>query len=223
MAKVVAADSKKPQRVIKRIKKQKKMVEAMFERTPEYFQQFQKLFRFFMCNTEPQFDFTLTKHFAYSQHKNEHHCKIQQFHYHVIAAFHQLPQSFKDTSSQPYTIPCLFTCFQLLIRESSPLVHYGKVMEKFQEAVSYNGQHNLTVSIFRKKLPNVNMIMTQDVQTQTDFLLSCTIERFYSIYNGGMYGELSKILDILNSGYGCLHVDNSLILINFNMDSISIN
>ena len=38
-----------------------------------------------------------------------------------------------------------------------------------------------------------------------------------------MYGELSKILDILNSGYGCLHVDNSLILINFIMESKSFN
>ena len=100
-------------------------------------------------------------------------------------------------------------------------MHYGEVMEKLQEAVSYNDQHNLTVSISKKKLPNVNMIMTQDVQTQTDFLHTCTIERFHSIYNGGMYGELSKILDILNSGYGCLHVDNSLFLINFNMESKS--
>ena len=67
------------------------------------------------------------------------------------------------------------------------------------------------------------MIMKQDVQKQTDFFLSCTIERFYVIYNGGMYGEFSKILDILNSGYGCLHVDNSLILINFNMEAKSFN
>ena len=63
------------------------------------------------------------------------------------------------------------------------------------------------------------MIMTQDVQTRTEFLPTCTIERFYSIYNGGMYWELLKILDILNSGYGCLHVDNSLFLIIFNMES----
>ena len=181
-----------------------------------------KLFRYFICNTEPQFDSNLTKNFAYSQHKNEDHCKIQQFHYHVIATFDQLPQSFKDTSSKPYTIPCLFTCFQRLIRVSSHIVHYGELMEKLQEAVSYNDQHNLTVSISKKKLPNFNMIMTQDVQTQTDFLPTCTIERFYSIYNGGMYGELSKILDILNSGNGCLQVD-SLFLINFNMESKSFN
>ena len=165
----------------------------------------------------------LQKNFAYSQHKNEDHCKIQQFHYHVIAAVDQFPQSFKDTSSKPYTIPCLFTCFQLLIRGSSHIVHYGEVMEKLQEAVSNNDQHNLAVSVSKKKLPNVNMLMTQDVQTQTDFLPTCTIDRFYSIYNGGMYGELSKILDILNSGYGCLHVDNSLILIFFNMKSKSFN
>ena len=60
--------------------------------------------------------------------------------------------------------------------------------------------------------------MTQHVQTQTDFLPTCTIDRFYSIYIVGMYGELSKILDMLNSGYGCLHVDNILILINFNLE-----
>ena len=102
-------------------------------------------------------------------------------------------------------------------------MHYGEVMEKFQEAVSYNVQHNLTLSKPKKKLTNDNMIMTQDVQTQTNFLATGTIDRFYSNYNGGMYGELSKILDIVNSGYGCLNVDNSLILINFNMESKSLN
>ena len=102
-------------------------------------------------------------------------------------------------------------------------MHYGDVIEKLKEAASYNDQHNLAVSNSKKKLPNVKMIMTQDVQTQTDFLPTCTIDRFYSIDNGGMYGELSKILDILNSGYGCLHVYNGLILINFNMESKSFN
>ena len=160
------------------------MVEAMFERTPENFSQFQKLFRYFICNSEPQFDSNLTKNFAYSQHKNEDHSKIQKFHYHVIASVDQLPQSFKNTSSEPSTIPCLLTCFQLLIRWSSHIVHYGEVMEKLQEAASYNNQHNPCVSNSKKKLPNVNMIMTQDVQTETDFLPTCTIDRFYSIYNG---------------------------------------
>ena len=81
----------------------------------------------------------------------------------------------------------------LIFNLSSHLVDYGEEMEKLQEAVSCNGQHNLIVSNSKKTLSNVNMIMTQDVQTQTDFLPTCTIDRFYSIYNGGMYGEFSKI------------------------------
>ena len=40
------------------------MVEAKFERKPEYFRQFQKLFRYFIRNSEPQFDSNLTKNFA---------------------------------------------------------------------------------------------------------------------------------------------------------------
>ena len=79
------------------------------------------------CNSEPQFDSNLTKNISYSQHENEDHCKIQQFPDHVIAAVDKLTQSYKDTSSKPY----LFTCFQLLIRESAQPVHYGEVMKKF--------------------------------------------------------------------------------------------
>ena len=65
--------------------------------------------------------------------------------------------------------------------------------------------------------------MTQDVPTQTDFLPACVIGQFYSIYNSGMYDALSKMLDILNSGYSCSHGDKSLILINFNMELKSFN
>ena len=37
-----------------------------------------------------------------------------------------------------------------------------------------------------------------------------------------MYGELSKILEILSIGYGCLHDDNSMILMISNMKSKSV-
>ena len=96
-------------------------------------------------------------------------------------------------------------------------------MKKIDEAVNYNEHHQLNFANSTRKLPYVDCVFTNSVQTQTDFLPNCTIDRFYSIYNGGLYGELSKILDILNTGYGCLHVDNSFILINFNMESKSSN
>ena len=65
------------------------------------------------------------------------------------------------------------------------------------------------------------MFFTNSSHTQHEFLPNCTIDRFYIIYNGGQYGELPKLLDVLNSGYGCLHVDNNLILINFDTESKS--
>ena len=71
--------------------------------------------------------------------------------------------------------------FSTVFRGSSQIVHYGEVMQKLQEAASYNDQHNLAVSNSKKKLPNVNMIKKQDFQTQTDFLPTCTIDRFYII------------------------------------------
>ena len=69
-------------------------------------------------------------------------------------------------------------------------------MKKKYEAVSYNEQHQLNFANNKKKLPNVDCVLTNSVQTQTVFLTTCTIDRFYSIYNGCLYAEFSKILDI---------------------------
>ena len=48
-----------------------KMVKAMVERTPEYFRQFAKQYRYFICQSEPIFDHTVTKNFAYCLHMND--------------------------------------------------------------------------------------------------------------------------------------------------------
>ena len=200
------------------------MVEAMVERTPEYFRQFAEQYRYFISRSEPIFDHTVTKHFAYSLHMNDDFCKAPGSHYHVIASNDQLPDSFKSTASKPFIIPCLFTCFKLLIKTKlTNTVFRGEIMNKIDEAVNYNEQHQLHIAISKRKLPNVYCVFTNSVQTQPDFLPNCTIDRFYSIYNGGLYGELFKILDIINSGFGCLNVDNSLIFINFKMESKSSN
>ena len=197
------------------------MVKAMVERTPEYFRQFAKQYRYFICRCEPIFDHTVTKNFAYSLHMNDDFCKVPGSHYHVIASNDQLPGSFKSTASKPFIIPCLLTCFKLLKTNLTNTVFRGEIMNKSDEAVGYNEQHQLNFANHKRKQPNVDCVFTNSVQTQTDFLPTCTVDRFHSIYNGGLYGEFSKTLDILNSGYGCLHVDKSLILINFNMESKS--
>ena len=95
----------------------------------------------------------------------------------------------------------------------------GELMNKIDDVLNYNEQHQLNFANSKRKLPNVDCVFNKSVQTQTEFLPTCTIDRFYSSFSGGLYGEFSKILDILNRGYCCLHVDNSLILINFKVES----
>ena len=159
----------------------------MVKRTPEYFRQIAKQYRYFICQSEPIFDHTVTKNFAYSLHMNDDFCKVHGFHYHVIASNDQLPDSFKSTASKPFSIPCLFTCFKLLIKNNiSKTIFRGEIMNKIDEAVNYNEQHQLNFANSKRKLPKVDCVFTNSVQTQPDFLPTCTIDKFYSIYNGGL-------------------------------------
>ena len=60
------------------------MVEEMVERTPEYFRQFSKQYNYFICRSEPIFDHTITKNFAYSLNMNDDFCKVPGSHFQVI-------------------------------------------------------------------------------------------------------------------------------------------
>ena len=196
----------------------------MVERTPEYFCQFAKQYRYPICQSEPIFDHTVTKNLAYSLHLNDNFCEVPGFHYHVIASNDQLTDSFKSTASKPFIIHCLFTCFQILQRTKLTNTNFcGEIMIKIDEAVNYNEQHHLNFANSKRKLPNVHCVFINSVQTQTDFLLTRTIDRLYSIFNGGLYGKLFKILHTLNMGVGRLHVDISLLLIIFDVKSKSSN
>ena len=86
----------------------------MVGHTPEYFCKFDKQYPYFICQSEPIFDHTVLKNFAYGLHMNDDFCKVPGLHYHVIVSNNQLPDSFKSTESKPFSIPCLFTCFKLL-------------------------------------------------------------------------------------------------------------
>ena len=92
-----------------------KVVESMVERTPEYFRQCAKQYRYFICQSEPIFDLTKTRNFAYSLIMNDDFYKVPGFHYHVTASNDQLPDSFKSTAFKQFSIACIFTSFVLLI------------------------------------------------------------------------------------------------------------
>ena len=95
----------------------------------------------------------------------------------------------------------------------------GEIMIKIDEAVNYNEQHQLNFANSERIILNVDCVFTNSVETQTDFLPTFTIDRFYINYNGVLYDKFSRILDLLNTCHVCLHVDITLILINFKKDS----
>ena len=124
-------------------------------------------------------------------------CKGTGFHYHVIASNDQLPDSFRSTACKPFSIHCLFTCFKLFIKINlSKTFFCGEIINKIDEAVNYNEQHQLNFANSKRKLPTVDCVFIISVQTQTEFLPTCTIDRFCNIYNGGLYGASSNILDV---------------------------
>ena len=154
------------------------MVESMVERTPEDIRQFAKQYSYFICRSEPIFDHTVKKNFAYSLHMIDDFFKVPGSHYHVIASNDQLPDSFKSTASKTFIIPCLFTCFNLLNKINlTNTVFWGEIMNKINEAVNYNEQHQMHFANSKRKLPNVDCVFTNSFQTQTDFLPNCTIDR----------------------------------------------
>ena len=65
-------------------------------------------------------------------------------HYHVIASNDQLPDSFKSTAPKPFIIPCFFTFFKLLVKSNlTNTVFRAEIMNKIDEALNYNEQHQL--------------------------------------------------------------------------------
>ena len=146
----------------------------MVERTPEFFRLYSKQYRYFICRSEPIFHHTVTKNFAYSLHMNDDFCKVPGSHYHVIASNDQLPNSVKSTASKPFIVSCLFTCFKLLLKTIlTNTVFSGQIKNKIDEAVNYNEQHQLNFANSKRKLPNVDCVFTNSVQTQTFCLTFC--------------------------------------------------
>ena len=194
----------------------------MFERTPDFFRQFQKKY-YFICRSEPIFDTEgINNSFADNLHEKNSFCRIKEQHYYVIAALHQVTEAFKLNSSNLYSISCLYTCFRFLLHktQSVNLNFRGEIFEKLQQAVNYNHQHQLDLYSSKRRLPNIFELETvkENVHFQTDFIPICTLNRFLCIYQNSSYAEFSKIIDVIISGYGSLNVDNENVKTNFRFE-----
>ena len=113
------------------------MAEAMYERSPDYFRQFQKSFCFLLFFCKPNLDKNKITNFAFAYHQKSLFCHNSSVHYHVLISSENLASLEGTDSSKAYAIPCLFTCFKYLIYELDGFVVHGPILEKLIDAVDY--------------------------------------------------------------------------------------
>ena len=193
------------------------MAEAMYERSPDYFRQFQKSFRFLLFFCKPNMDKNKITKFAFAYHQKSLFFHNSSVHYHVLFSSENLSSLEGTDSSKAFAIPSLFICFKCLIYDLDGFVVHGPILEKVIDAVDYClQQQNLHRNFFSmKKLPNICRAVKQNFQTQTEFVPFLTNQRFVEIYYNEHYAEFSKIIDIILSGYGSLNVDSETLFVIF--------
>ena len=212
------------------------MVEAMYERSPGYFKQFQNNFRFFITEEKPKS--TFAKVSAICMHTDSLFCGVLPAnHYHVLFDVSDFTTDFLK-KTKLCSVPCLFTTFNCLFSNGKDLETIGTVFEKLKLAVEYNGltlQTKGDTTNIQKRLPNlVNGVGCKTLRTvgstafktlensvekksnqqlQTDRLSTETLKRFEKILHGPHSGAFCQIMDIFVSGYGKLDIDNEVLCV----------
>ena len=114
------------------------MVEAMVDRTPEYFLNFSKDFRFLVSYTEPKIgeDFKSTVNFVFGSHSKEHdfYCQFSLPHCHLLLEIVHNDQS----DGRGHVVPCLYSTYFFLLHKCRKLKRNGEVIVRSQVAVDYN-------------------------------------------------------------------------------------
>ena len=103
------------------------MVEAMYERSPGFFKQFQKNFKYFISEEKP--NFSSLKNFAFCMHFESVHCDYNPTnHYHVLIDVSEFSADFLK-QTKPCSVPCIFTTFKYLFSSSDTLEAKGDVFK----------------------------------------------------------------------------------------------
>ena len=181
----------------------------MYEFSPKFFVPVQKKFNFFIFDSEPNFQKTNTKIFAYMMHEKKFgFCENNSVHCNVSAEISKIPDAFKRISSKGYSVTCLYSCFKSLIF-STNMVISGAIIDKIVLVVKYNSRYQSSgCSASRKKIPSFCSMKNKDAQTQAYFIPDCTPDCFLHAYNNVKIAELSKIMDIF-TGYGSINTNSS--------------
>ena len=217
------------------------MVEAMYERSPNYLKQFQKQFKFHIF--EEKLTLSNTNVYKVCAHFDSEFCGLVTNDYHVLLDTTTFE---KETlkRNQNFLVPCIFTTFKFFFSTATTLETNGDVFIKLKLAVEFNSSADKVDSqTVRKQLPafachsnvknsnakQVNMnqkpcakvpVVAQKTiynarppskQVQTDFVNSETIRRIENILSGPHSGAFCQIMDLFVSGYGKLKIDTDLL------------
>ena len=139
------------------------MFEAMFERSPSYFKQFQKQFKFLVTNEI--INLSSVKNFAVCSHFDSAFCQLTTTtkstnHIHVLIDTSETATTYDDIFKRNKTFPvsCLFTSFRYLFSSVTDLETKGDVFFKLKLAVDFtikNEEEPESAATVRKRLPTI--------------------------------------------------------------------
>ena len=112
------------------------MVEAMFERSPNYFKQFQKQFKFLILEEKPSF--SIGNFYAVCTHFDSEFCNLVNSHYHLLidtTTFEN--ETLKRYQSVP--VPFVYTAFKF-VKYSEYSFQYSETLRRV-ETILY-GPHS---------------------------------------------------------------------------------
>ena len=123
----------------------------MFERSPNYFKQFQKQFKFLIAEEKP--NLTASNNYAVCPHFESEFCQLPTNHFHVLIESAIDVETMKPIKI--FAVRCLFTTFRHLFSTSTSLELKGDTFSKLQLAVYFNNKsrEKMDTANVRKRLP----------------------------------------------------------------------
>ena len=150
-------------------------------------------------------------------------CSFGSNHWHLIFEDTVLEDKIVFSSYAPATIPCLVTCFKILILPTEKkLVTHGAIVSRLHVAVEYLSKFiHVSTNKTKKQLPlpnpakRLSTITTTTSNKRASTIPDVTVKRFCQLMLGEHSSSLYQIMDIILSGQGSFVRETSDYLINF--------
>ena len=142
----------------------------MFERSPGYFKQFQKQFKFFV--TDEKIGLTSLNNFAVCSHYNTDFCQLSTTNQHHFLVLVDPTHDALETTERNkiFFVPCLFTTFRHLFSMALDLKAKGDMFMKLELAVDFNikNAEKIDSSLIMKGPPTITTIKTAGAAPPTE-------------------------------------------------------